>query len=243
MDDVPTSADDEVVQSLAGSPSDALFGLDNSDLGTSAEPNGPDIQVSEDMPSENPTETTADKTMANDIEAEDTTSDETMTVFGGVDSSVKATTDKIPLEPTPATTEDAQTSMKIDIENDEHSPSIEVGDTHVNSTFANRSSAENTALQDPEWRTCKLEIVLPDLSPEERAQYVSITSDVVNEVVEKVTGSEGEVWYKAEFTDGRQDIPASNVLKLLTCCMQLEEHMRIVVSGLGQLTCTRLATG
>ncbi|OHW94522.1 SNF2 family domain-containing protein [Colletotrichum incanum] len=219
MDEVPTGADDEIVNSLGGSPSDALFGLDNSDFGTSAEPNETHFPISENKSNENLTETMADETMAdetmaNNITFEDTTANEAMSTFREVDSPINAATDNIAQGPAPATMELAQTSMKIYVGNDEHIPSIEDEEAHATPTAAIRSSvepadsfeAEDAELQRSKWRTCKFEIVLPYLSPEDRAQYVSITSDVVNKIIEKVTGSGGEVCYKTEFTDGQQDI-------------------------------------
>ncbi|GJC79399.1 hypothetical protein ColLi_02237 [Colletotrichum liriopes] len=214
MDDVPTSVDDEIIHSLAGSPSDALFGLDNSDFGDSTEPNDTDVPMDENMFNENPTETTPDETMANNTTTEDTIANEVMSAFGGVDSSINTVADNTAQGPAPTTTEGAETSTKIYIGNDEHIPSVEDKGAHAFPTTAIVSSVEpadgfeteDAELQRPEWRTCKFEIVLPYLSPEERAQYISITSDVVNEVIDKVTGSGGEVCYKTEFTDGRQDI-------------------------------------
>ncbi|KZL76196.1 SNF2 family domain-containing protein [Colletotrichum tofieldiae] len=213
MDDVPTSVDDEIAHSLAGSPSDALFGLDNSDFGNSTEPHDTDVPMDENMFDENPTETTADETMANNTTTEATIANEVMSAFGGVDSSINTVADNTARGPAPTTIEGAEASAKIYIGNDEHIPSVEDKGAHAIPTTAIVSSVEpadgfetEDAKLQPEWRTCKFEIVLPYLSPEERAQHVSITSHVVNEVIDKVTGSGGKVCYKTEFTDGRQDI-------------------------------------
>ncbi|KAK1995468.1 SNF2 family domain-containing protein [Colletotrichum falcatum] len=188
MDDIPLSDGDTSFQSLTGSPSDALLGLDNSDLVASHGANEPDeIKIGDDFPHENPTDNTIDQELVSETTADNTVADETIA------------------------NENAQISKEMDInDNDEHIPSVEVDEACTvpgpATRLADSLETDDTELQRSDWPTCKFEIVLPYLSKEYRAQYVSITSEVVDEVVEKVTGPKGEVWYKAEFTDGRQDI-------------------------------------
>ncbi|KAJ0163755.1 Chromatin remodeling factor mit1 [Colletotrichum tanaceti] len=199
MDDIPTGADDDNVQPL-GSPSDALFGLDNPDFDNPSEP------IS--------TSTPADERTLND------NADEAIATFDQGDFPTDGAIADIAQERIPWTEKDIQNSTHIDIGNDERISSTAVGaeldiSTAVMSDLASVTSIiepedghqiEETELQTPELRTSDFEIVLPYLSSEERAQYTSITSNVVNEIIEEVPGQEGEVWYKTEFTDGRQDV-------------------------------------
>ncbi|KAK2065437.1 SNF2 family domain-containing protein [Colletotrichum caudatum] len=189
MDNVPPGNSDALSHSLTGSPSDAFLGLDNSDLAVSKEPD--EINISDDNPLENLAEVTIDKELL-----------------------VSETTFDNPAADENTGSEDAQARKEMSIENDKHIPSVEVEEASTvpeaavmpATKMTDDLETEDTELQRSNWRTCEFEIVLPYFSPEERAKYVSITSDVVDEVLEKVTRHKGQVWYKVEFTDGRQDI-------------------------------------
>ncbi|KAK1593200.1 SNF2 family domain-containing protein [Colletotrichum navitas] len=186
MEDLPPGDGDAIFQSPTGSPSEVLFGIDKSNRITSKEPDETDI--GDNVSHENTTDITVDKGLSSETTADSTVADETMA------------------------DEDMQISKESDIDSYKHIPSAEVGEacSVLEAALATRLpdtlETEDIELQRSNWPTCEFEILLPYLSPEERAQYVSITSDVVDEVVEKVAGPKGEVWYKAEFTDGRQDI-------------------------------------
>lgn len=192
MDDFPTGADDDLVQPL-GSPSDALFGLDNPDYDNPSKPISTGTPADERMPDDN--------------------ADEAIVDFDRGDFSNNGEIADIAREPVSSTKKDIQTSTHIDVGNDERISSTAVGVepavmTSVSSIVEPEDGhqIEKSELQTPELRTSNFEIILPRLSSEERAQYTSITSDVINEIIEEVLGPEGEVWYKMEFTDGRQDV-------------------------------------
>jgi hypothetical protein len=51
-----------------------------------------------------------------------------------------------------------------------------------------------------------MEIVIRELPAESRQQYVAVYSDVVERVVEGVDGEDGELRYRIEFADGREDL-------------------------------------
>ncbi|EXF74111.1 SNF2 family domain-containing protein [Colletotrichum fioriniae PJ7] len=210
MDDLPTGADDNATMSLAGSPSDALFGLDTADFDPSHEA---DLRADE---------TEAEEKVADEDEVvlDDSMPDEDMEVtpvdgpvYGTVDCvSVQTESDDIAAEP--ATGEIAKTPPRTDFDVDEHIPSIEADDTHENETAitSERVDSFETIKQEDDigkavstLRPWNFEIILPPISPEKRAQYRSIKSDVVDEVIEEVPGIEGELRYRVEFTDGRQD--------------------------------------
>ncbi|KAK2019331.1 SNF2 family domain-containing protein [Colletotrichum eremochloae] len=188
MDDVPPGDGDEISQSPVGSPSDLLFGIDNSGLGASNASDGIDMPINENISHEHPVGITADKGLVSKTTTDDTVSGENMAL------------------------EYALASEEMDINNDEPVSSVAVDEActeaavRPDTRLADGLEAEDAELQRSNWRTCEFEIVLPYLPPEERAQYVSIKSDVIYEIVEKVAGLKGEGWYKVEFTDGRQDI-------------------------------------
>ncbi|KAJ3945084.1 uncharacterized protein N0V96_005107 [Colletotrichum fioriniae] len=218
MDDLPTGADDNATMSLAGSPSDALFGLDTADFDRSHEAN---LRADE---------TEAEEKVADEDEVmlDDSMADEDMEVTpvdGPVDGtvdcvSVQTESDDIAAEP--ATGEIAKTPPRTDFGVDEHIPSIEADDTHENETAITSERVDSFETIKPEddigkavstLRPWNFEIILPPISPEKRAQYCSIKSDVVDEVIEEVPGMEGELWYRVEFTDGRQDTVSSSIRK------------------------------
>ncbi|TQN70667.1 Chromatin remodeling factor mit1 [Colletotrichum shisoi] len=199
MDDFPTGADDDLVQPL-GSPSDALFGFDNPDFDNPSQPISTGTPADERVPNDN--------------------ADEAIVSFDRGDFPTNDEISDIARESVSLTKKDIQTSTHIDIGNDERISSTAVGveldiSTAVMSDVASVSSivepedghqTEESKLQTLELHTSNFEIILPCLSSEERAQYTSITSNVVNEIIKEVLGPEGEVWYKMEFADGRQDV-------------------------------------
>ncbi|KAK1468954.1 SNF2 family domain-containing protein [Colletotrichum melonis] len=202
MDDLPTGADDNVITSLAESPSDALFGLDIADFDPSHET---DLRADENEAEGKVAD--EDEVMLDDSLADEDT--EVVPVDG-----VSTQLESYNAAAEPATEEIAKTPPRTDLGVDEHIPSIEADDTHENETaitservdvFASIKPEDDTEEAVSKLRPWNFEIILPRISPEERAHYLSIKSDVLDEVIEEVPGVEGELWYRVEFTDGRQD--------------------------------------
>ncbi|KXH48699.1 hypothetical protein CNYM01_07581 [Colletotrichum nymphaeae SA-01] len=202
MDDLPAGADDNATMSLAESPSDALFGLDTADFDPSHET---DLRVDENEAEEKVAD--EDEVMLDDSMADEDTE------FVPVDG-VSIQPESYNAAAEPATEEIARTPPRTDFGVDEHIPSIEADDTHEDETAITSERVDGFASIKPEdeiekavarLRPWNFEIILPRISPEERAQYLSIKSDVVDEVIEEVPGVEGELWYRVEFTDGQQD--------------------------------------
>ncbi|KAK0373817.1 SNF2 family domain-containing protein [Colletotrichum limetticola] len=202
MDDLPTGADDNFITSLAGSPSDALFGLDTADFDPSHET---DLRADENE---------AERKVADEDEVmlDDSLADEDTEFLPADGVSIRLESYNAAAEP--AAEEIAKTPPRTDLGVDVHIPSIEADDTHENETAITSERVDGFASIKPEdgieeavskLRPWTFEIILPRISPEERAQYLSIKSDVVDEVIEEVSGVEGELWYRVEFTDGRQD--------------------------------------
>ncbi|KAI8175586.1 Chromatin remodeling factor mit1 [Colletotrichum sp. SAR 10_75] len=178
MEDFTNTADDDIVQSVTGSPSDALIGLDQSD------------------PAVN----------------EDILEEATIDTFDGAFPTDAATKGHLPQG---ATIQDSD-----DFDPEEPLPSIDtyeevapvatmsepvIGlDTASTNMVAAEGVPEEVTLD--RVRPVRIEVVLRRLSPEECAQYRTIKSDVVDEVIGEVEGPESELWYSVEFTDGRQDI-------------------------------------
>lgn len=193
MEELPNGVDDDIVQSLAGSPSDALFGLEPADLATTFETNN-----------------------TND----DTTAPEATSDLDGAKIPVNAAAnDSIPDH---LTADITHTITENNI--DEQGTSIELENTAEASVAImpdlavapNVESEDNLEKAMPKAWLCpvEFEIALPYFSPEERAKYVSITSNVVDEIIEEVLGPQGELWYNTEFTDGRQEIVSISALSL-----------------------------
>ncbi|KAF4925312.1 Chromatin remodeling factor mit1 [Colletotrichum viniferum] len=178
MEDFTNTADDDIVQSVTGSPSDALIGLDQSDPAVNEEileeaaidifdgafptdaateghlPQGATIQDSDGF---DPEEPLLSIDTYEEVAPVDTMSEPVV----GLD--------------TASTNMEAAEGVPEEVTHDRVRP-------------------------------VRIEIVLRRLSPEECAQYRAIKSDVVDEVIGEVEGPESELWYSVEFTDGRQDI-------------------------------------
>ncbi|EQB56559.1 hypothetical protein CGLO_03426 [Colletotrichum gloeosporioides Cg-14] len=176
MEDLTNTADDDTTQSVTGSPSDALIGLDQSDPA-----------INEEIVEE-ATVDTFDGAFPTDAAAKDQLSQgATIQDSEGFD----------PDEPL----------LSIDTY-EESAPVAATSEPVVDLNTASAEAAEGV----PEYithgrvRPVRIEIVLRRLSPEECAQYRTIKSDVVDEVIGEVEGPESELWYSVEFTDGRQDI-------------------------------------
>ncbi|KAJ0280054.1 hypothetical protein COL940_006462 [Colletotrichum noveboracense] len=178
MEDSTNTADDDIVQSVTGSPGDALIGLDQSDPAVNEEileeatidtfngafpidaatkghlPQGATIQDSDGFDPEEP--------------------------LASIDSHEEVAPVATMSEPV-------------------------VG---LDTASTNMEAAEGVPeeVTHDRVRPVRIEIVLRRLSPEECAQYRAIKSDVVDEVIGEVEGPESELWYSVEFTDGRQDI-------------------------------------
>ncbi|KAI8218524.1 Chromatin remodeling factor mit1 [Colletotrichum sp. SAR 10_86] len=178
MEDFTNTADDDIVQSVTGSPSDALIGLDQSD------------------PAVN----------------EDILEEATIDTFDGAFPTDAATKGHLPQG---ATIQDSD-----DFDPEEPLPSIDTYEEvapvatmsepviGLDTASTNMEAAEGVPeeVTHDRVRPVRIEIVLRRLSPEECAQYRTIKSDVVDEVIGEVEGPESELWYSVEFTDGRQDI-------------------------------------
>ncbi|KAK1654380.1 SNF2 family domain-containing protein [Colletotrichum phormii] len=210
MDDLPTGTDDNAIMSLEGSPSDALFGLDTADFDPSHEADlrADETEAEEKIADENEVmlnESMADKDME-DVEV------------SGV--SIQPEVEDATAEP--ATEAIANPPPRTDFGVNEHTPSLEADDAYENETAITSKRVGSLTNIEPEddieeaisrLRPWNFEIILPHISQEERAQCLSIKSDVVDEVIEEVPGLEGELWYRVEFTDGRQDtIPFDELL-------------------------------
>ncbi|KAI8171783.1 Chromatin remodeling factor mit1 [Colletotrichum sp. SAR 10_65] len=178
MEDFTNTADDDIVQSVTGSPSDALIGLDQSD------------------PAVN----------------EDILEEATIDTFDGAFPTDAATKGHLP--------QGATIQVSDDFDPEEPLPSIDTYEevapvatmsepvVGLDTASTNMEAAEGVPeeVTHDRVRPVRIEIVLRRLSPEECAQYRTIKSDVVDEVIGEVEGPESELWYNVEFTDGRQDI-------------------------------------
>ncbi|OHE91551.1 SNF2 family domain-containing protein [Colletotrichum orchidophilum] len=234
MDDIPTGPDDHNIMSLAGSPSDALSGLDTADF-------DPAPSHETDPHAD---ETEAKETVANKSEnfLNDSTIDaDTPDVEGGSISIEVAIEDEIPELATEETTE---TFPRIDIGADEHIASIETDDTRENeATITNDRVVVSSSIgpEDDEadvisgvfstLRPLNFEIILPHISHEDRVKYLSIKSDVVDKIIEKVPNSEGDLRYIIEFTDGRQEtlkIPFDELLGYERGQLALQKYQGIM---------------
>ncbi|KAI8299308.1 Chromatin remodeling factor mit1 [Colletotrichum sp. SAR11_240] len=178
MEDFTNTADDDIVQSVTGSPSDALIGLDQSDPA-----------VNEEIPEE-----------------------ATIDTFDGAFPTDAATKGHLPQGATIQDSDDfdpEEPLLSIDTY-EEVAPVATMSEPVVglDTASTNMEAAEGVPeeVTHDRVRPVRIEIVLRRLSPEECAQYRTIKSDVVDEVIGEVEGPESELWYSVEFTDGRQDI-------------------------------------
>ncbi|KAI8303949.1 Chromatin remodeling factor mit1 [Colletotrichum sp. SAR11_59] len=178
MEDFTNTADDDIVQSVTGSPSDALIGLDQSD------------------PAVN----------------EEILEEATIDTFDGAFPTDAATKGHLPQGATIQDSDDFDAEeplLSIDTY-EEVAPVATMSEPVVglDTASTNMEAAEGVPeeVTHDRVRPVRIEIVLRRLSPEECAQYRTIKSDVVDEVIGEVEGPESELWYSVEFTDGRQDI-------------------------------------
>lgn len=51
----------------------------------------------------------------------------------------------------------------------------------------------------------RLEVAIPELSAEQRAEYSTVESDVIEEILREETLDSGDVRYRITYTDGRED--------------------------------------
>jgi hypothetical protein len=84
----------------------------------------------------------------------------------------------------------------------------------------------------------RIEVAIPEMSLQDRDEYDTVHSNVVESVISEVPLKEGEFCYKIEYTDGREDLVSED--PAFTCpspsislfCMQtlVEKHssMRLV---------------
>ncbi|KAI8275871.1 Chromatin remodeling factor [Colletotrichum sp. SAR11_57] len=178
MEDFTNTADDDIVQSVTGSPSDALIGLDQSD------------------PAVN----------------EEIVEEATIDTFDGAFPTDAATKDQLSQG---ATIQDSDgfdpedPFLSIDTYKEVAPVAImskPVAGLDTASTNIKAAEGVPEEITHDRVRPVRIEIVLRRLYPEECAQYRTIKSDVVDQVIGEVEGPESELWYSVEFTDGRQDI-------------------------------------
>ncbi|KAJ4133597.1 hypothetical protein NW768_005185 [Fusarium equiseti] len=60
--------------------------------------------------------------------------------------------------------------------------------------------------------TYQVEVVIPEILPEERAEYSFVHSDIVESVMEEVHNDDLNAEYRVEFTDGREELISSTQL-------------------------------
>ncbi|OLN85976.1 Chromatin remodeling factor mit1 [Colletotrichum chlorophyti] len=219
METPPSGMDDDGLHYLAGSPSDALIGLDLPDFAIPTIENTTDHPLAEETPVENtsevrktlddaaPTEVPADET----LDADQPMADETM-VLDEYELSVSVTSN-IADAPTPTNTKPKDEDTRSEgIEETGQAPAAVVSEASVSPTIESEDDLQ-IHLPDTQIQPVKIEIILPYMSPEERANYISMPSDTVAEVIAEVLGPEGESWYSMEFTDGRREtIPLDDLL-------------------------------
>jgi hypothetical protein len=58
----------------------------------------------------------------------------------------------------------------------------------------------------PATPTYRVEVVIPEMLPEERAEYSFVHSDIVESVLEEVLNDDLNAEYRVEFTDGREEL-------------------------------------
>ncbi|KAI8266958.1 Chromatin remodeling factor mit1 [Colletotrichum sp. SAR 10_98] len=178
MEDFMNTADDDIVQSITGSPSDALIGLDQSDPA-----------INEDI-LEEATIDTFDGAFPTDAATKGH-------LLQG--ATIQDSDDFDPEEPLPSI--DTYEEMAPVATMSEPVVGLDTASTNMEAAEGVPEEVTHDRV-----RPVRIEIVLRRLSPEECAQYRTIKSDVVDEVIGEVEGPESELWYSVEFTDGRQDI-------------------------------------
>ncbi|KAJ5012360.1 Chromatin remodeling factor mit1 [Colletotrichum sp. SAR 10_99] len=178
MEDFTNTADDDIVQSITGSPSDALIGLDQSDPA-----------INEDI-LEEATIDTFDGAFPTDAATKGH-------LLQG--ATIQDSDDFDPEEPLPSI--DTYEEMAPVATMSEPVVGLDTASTNMEAAEGVPEEVTHDRV-----RPVRIEIVLRRLFPEECAQYRTIKSDVVDKVIGEVEGPESELWYSVEFTDGRQDI-------------------------------------
>ncbi|KAI8235424.1 Chromatin remodeling factor mit1 [Colletotrichum sp. SAR 10_96] len=178
MEDFTNTADDDIVQSITGSPSDALIGLDQSDPA-----------INEDI-LEEATIDTFDGAFPTDAATKGH-------LLQG--ATIQDSDDFDPEEPLPSI--DTYEEMAPVATMSEPVVGLDTASTKMEAAEGVPEEVTHDRV-----RPVRIEIVLRRLFPEECAQYRTIKSDVVDKVIGEVEGPESELWYSVEFTDGRQDI-------------------------------------
>lgn len=190
MEDLLNGVDDDLATSMMGSPSDALLGLEP-DTNPIDHDYGP---AGETMAGLDGGAMLPEAAINGDYYPEDMTAMDTGATSEAItdDKLLPIEEDILGLGPTISSAADAAPDT-----------------APVATPVAVGNSIEQDADQEivrERLRPAVFEIVLPYMPLEEREKYVTIKSDVVDEVFEEVSGPEGELWYKMEFTDGRRDI-------------------------------------
>lgn len=192
MEDLLNGVDDDLAPSMMGSPSDALLGLETEPIPT-------------DLDHDPAGETTADLGVGAMLPEAAINGDYYPEDMAARDPG--ATPEAIADDKMPTTEEDILALQSI------LSPVGDAAPVAVEDAMKQDTKEQDTMQQDADQeivrerlRPAVFEILLPYMPLEERAKYDTIQSDVVDEVFEEVSGPEGELWYKVEFTDGRRDI-------------------------------------
>ncbi|KAF6816237.1 chromatin remodeling complex subunit [Colletotrichum sojae] len=224
MEDLLNGVDDDLAPSMMGSPSDALLGFETepipsdfdhdpagettADLGVGAML--PEAAINGDYYPEAMAARDPGATPEAILDDKMSTTEEDLLAL----QSILSPAGDVP----PVAVEDArkQDATKQDTMEQDATEQVAMEQEAVEEVAMEQEAVEEVAVKQdggqeivPErLRPAVFEILLPYMPLEERAKYGTIKSDVVDEVFEEVSGPEGELWYKVEFTDGRRDIIA-----------------------------------
>jgi len=83
----------------------------------------------------------------------------------------------------------------------------------------------------PATPTYRVEVVIPEMLPEERAEYSFVHSDIVESVLEEVLNDDLNAEYRVEFTDGREELVGGcspiliQIAAIFACYLLLRGHI------------------
>ncbi|CRK41058.1 hypothetical protein BN1723_004999 [Verticillium longisporum] len=108
-----------------------------------------------------------------------------------------------------ATSQEPLAPLAQEFQEDELQP--DVSDQHSPETQESQADSPRTTAPE-RIRPVQFEIVLPELSPEERARYREVHSDRVDFIYEEVAEQPYDPYYRIEYTDGRQHLVSESDL-------------------------------
>ncbi|EGY18331.1 hypothetical protein VD0002_g4654 [Verticillium dahliae] len=108
-----------------------------------------------------------------------------------------------------ATSQEPLAPLAQEFQEDELQP--DVPDQHSPETQESQADSPRTTAPE-RIRPVQFEIVLPQLSPEERARYREVHSDRVDFIYEEVAEQPYDPYYRIEYTDGRQHLVSESDL-------------------------------